>query len=87
VQLEHGAGHQETGPWEVDIDHITAKCEDTESILIVAKVTGGVINQSIFVRFVVYTAVTMKNTVFWDIKTHFVLHRRHITSPLKSPAG
>jgi hypothetical protein len=45
--LEHGAGHKETGSWEVDIDHITAKCEDTESILIVAKVTGGVKNQSV----------------------------------------
>jgi hypothetical protein len=29
----------------------------------------------------------MKNTVFWDIKTQFVLHRRHITSLLQSPAG
>jgi hypothetical protein len=29
----------------------------------------------------------MKNAVFWDIKTHFVLHRRHITSPLHSPAN
>jgi hypothetical protein len=42
--MEHGAGHKETGPWEVDIDHITGKCDDTESILIVAKVTGGVTN-------------------------------------------
>jgi hypothetical protein len=25
--------------------------------------------------------------VFWDIKTQFVLHRRHITSPLQSPAS
>jgi hypothetical protein len=25
----------------------------------------------------------MKNGVFWDIKPQFVLHRRHITSPLK----
>jgi hypothetical protein len=40
-----------------------------------------------FVRFEVYTAVTMKNGVFWDIKTQFVLHRRHITSPLQSPAS
>jgi hypothetical protein len=39
------------------------------------------------VRFEVFTAVTMKNVVFWDIKTQFVLHRRHITSPLHSPAG
>jgi hypothetical protein len=22
----------------------------------------------------------MKNTVFWDIKAHFVLHRKHITA-------
>jgi hypothetical protein len=39
------------------------------------------------VRFVVLTAVTMKNAVFWDIKTQFVLHRRHITSPLQSPVS
>jgi hypothetical protein len=31
--------------------------------------------------------VTIKNAVFWDIKTQFVLHRRHITSPLQSPAS
>jgi hypothetical protein len=30
--------------------------------------------------------VTMKN-VFWDIETQFVLHRRHITSPLQSSAS
>jgi WD40 repeat protein len=29
----------------------------------------------------------MKNAVFWDIESQFVLHRRHITSPLQSPAG
>jgi hypothetical protein len=29
----------------------------------------------------------MKNGVFWDIKTQFVPHRRHITSPLQSPAS
>jgi hypothetical protein len=31
-------------------------------------------------------AVTMKNVVSWDMKTQFVPHRRHITSPLQSPA-
>jgi hypothetical protein len=35
-----------------------------------------------FVRFKGFTAVTMKNVVFWDIKTKFVPRRRHITSPL-----
>jgi hypothetical protein len=34
-----------------------------------------------------FTAVTMKSVVFWDIKTQFVPHRRHITSPLQSSAG
>jgi hypothetical protein len=34
-----------------------------------------------------FTGVTMKNVVFWDIKTQFVPHRRHITSPLQSPAS
>jgi hypothetical protein len=29
----------------------------------------------------------MKNVVLWDIKPQFVLHRRHITSPLQSPAS
>jgi hypothetical protein len=29
----------------------------------------------------------MKNAVFWNIKTRFVLHRRHVTSPLHRPAG
>jgi hypothetical protein len=29
----------------------------------------------------------MKNVVFWDINTQFVLHRRHITSPLQSPVS
>jgi hypothetical protein len=42
---------------------------------------------SCYVRFEVFTAVTMKNVVFWDIKPLFVLHRRHITSPLQSPAS
>jgi hypothetical protein len=29
----------------------------------------------------------LKNVVFWDIKTKFVPHRRHITSLLQSSAG
>jgi hypothetical protein len=29
----------------------------------------------------------MKNAVFWDIKTHFIPRRKHITSPLLSPAS
>jgi hypothetical protein len=29
----------------------------------------------------------MKNGVFWNIKTQFVPHRRHIMSPLQSPAS
>jgi hypothetical protein len=43
--------------------------------------------QGNYVRFQVSTAVTMKNAVFWDIKTQFILHRRHITSLLQSAAG
>jgi hypothetical protein len=41
----------------------------------------------ICVRFEVFTVVTMKNVVFWDIETQFLLHRRHIMSPLQSPTG
>jgi hypothetical protein len=35
----------------------------------------------------VLTAVTRKNVDFWDIKTQLVPHRRHIISPLQSPAS
>jgi hypothetical protein len=37
-----------------------------------------------FLRFEVFTAVTMKNVVFWDIKTEFVLHRRHTAVTMKN---
>jgi hypothetical protein len=39
------------------------------------------------VRFEIFTAVTMKNVVFLDMKTQLVPHRTHITSPLQSPAS
>jgi hypothetical protein len=39
------------------------------------------------VGFEPFTAVTMKNAVFWDIRPQFVPHRRHINSPLQSPAS
>jgi hypothetical protein len=35
---------------------------------------------SVNVKFEVYTAVTMKNVVFWDINTQSVPHRKHYTS-------
>jgi hypothetical protein len=41
----------------------------------------------VYAGFEVFTAVTTKNVVLWDIGTQFVLHRRHITSPLQSSAG
>jgi hypothetical protein len=41
----------------------------------------------IYVRFEVFTEVAMKNAFFWDIKNQFVSHRKHIRSPLQSPAG
>jgi hypothetical protein len=44
-------------------------------------------NNNYYARFEVFTAVIMKDAVFWDIRTQFVPHRRHITSPLQSPAG
>jgi hypothetical protein len=44
-------------------------------------------NRAQNVRFEVFTAVTKNNVVFWDIKPEFVLHRRHITSPLQRPAS
>jgi hypothetical protein len=35
------------------------------------------------VKFEVFTEVTMKNAVFWNIKIKFVLHMRHVTSELE----
>jgi hypothetical protein len=40
-----------------------------------------------YVKFGVFTAVTMKNALFLDIKTQFVPHRKDITSLLQSQAG
>jgi hypothetical protein len=37
--------------------------------------------------FYIFTAVTMKNVIFWDIKGLVVPHRRHITSPLQSSSS
>jgi hypothetical protein len=38
-----------------------------------------------YVIFEVFTEVTMKNVVFWDIKTQFVPHRKNVTTPLQIP--
>jgi hypothetical protein len=37
-------------------------------------------NDKFYERSEVFTAVTMKNGLFWDIKTQFVPHRRHNAS-------
>jgi hypothetical protein len=42
VQLEHDGGKKDTGLWSVDVDHSTAKCENTESVFIIATITGTV---------------------------------------------
>jgi hypothetical protein len=34
-----------------------------------------------------FPGVTVKNAVFWDIKTQFLPYRKHITPPLESPAS
>jgi hypothetical protein len=34
----------------------------------------------IYVRFQVFTPVTMNNAVFWDIKSQIILHRKHMVS-------
>jgi hypothetical protein len=37
------------------------------------------------VRCEVFTVVTMKNVVFWDIKNQFVPHRKHISATESRP--
>jgi hypothetical protein len=34
----------------------------------------------LYIRSEVFTAVIMKNAVFWDINTQFIPHRRHYVS-------
>lgn len=40
--MEHGADQKgdEAGPWQVDIDQSHAKCKNSDSVFIVATVTG-----------------------------------------------
>jgi hypothetical protein len=40
-----------------------------------------------YIRFEVFTAVTLKNAIFWDIKAQFTPDKKHNMSPLKSPAS
>jgi hypothetical protein len=65
---------------------LTLKCTDLGRYNANARYMR-VLNWVTDVNFEVFTAVTMKNVVFWDIKTQFVLHRRHTTSQLQSPAS
>jgi hypothetical protein len=39
-----------------------------------------------YVRFEVFTAVTVKNAVFWDIIAQFIPQGKLITSELQAPA-
>jgi hypothetical protein len=74
--------------------HISTQFSGTLSIIIqhdtfkngFCRSHGGEYGEN-YVRFEVFTAVTMKNADFWDMKTKFVPHRRHIPSPLQSSAG
>jgi hypothetical protein len=55
VQLEHEGGPNEDGPWVVDIDHSTTKCDETEAVLIVATVTGEVSNTNVLLPCLIHS--------------------------------
>ena len=40
VQLDHGGNKEEAGPWDVDIEHVSSKCGDDESVSLIATVIG-----------------------------------------------
>jgi hypothetical protein len=44
-------------------------------------------NQENKLRFEIFTAMIIKNSVIWVMEAQFVLHKGHITSPLQSPAS
>jgi hypothetical protein len=64
-----------------------SQCPNIEPFLLPEHFYSYPRKRSFIVTFKVFTAVTMENVVFWYIKTQFVPHRGHITSPLHSPAG
>jgi hypothetical protein len=47
--MEHVADQKEdeAHPWQVDVDHSTAKCDDGDSVLITATVTSKVVTCSL----------------------------------------
>ncbi|XP_069694739.1 hemolymph lipopolysaccharide-binding protein-like [Periplaneta americana] len=40
VKLEHNAEGKEVGPWEVDVDHVTSKCDNSDLITIAATIAA-----------------------------------------------
>jgi hypothetical protein len=71
-------------------------CKDREGSFLLALKWDLILNNSprdnqwnnhIQCKVEVFTMVTMKNVVFWDIKTQFIPHTRHVLSPLQSPAS
>jgi hypothetical protein len=82
VQCEGSHAHNLTAP--------IATCAQAESVsttIVRPKSNEKDREDRQIVRFEVFTAVTMKGDVFWDIKPQFVLNRRHVVSPLQSPAS
>jgi hypothetical protein len=66
-------------------DHSFPSGDERNNEFVISPLTG---RRSVYlIRFDVLTAVAMKNVVFWDIRTQYVPHRKHITSPLQSPGG
>ena len=47
--MEHGADEteDEAHPWQVDVDHSTAKCDDGDSVLLKATVTSKAVTCSL----------------------------------------
>jgi hypothetical protein len=44
------------------------------------------VSEECHVRSEIFTAVTMKNAMFWDMKIRVVPHRKHVAAPLEIPA-
>jgi hypothetical protein len=55
--------------WDIDIQFVPHRRHITSPLQIPASYC--------YVRFEVFTSVTMKNVVFWGIEIEFVPHRRH----------
>ncbi|KAJ4450506.1 hypothetical protein ANN_01933, partial [Periplaneta americana] len=60
VSLDHGPSDEYNGIWHVDVDHTTTKCERSETVHLVATVTGSTLSHTGIMRYLCCVAPSLK---------------------------